>query len=99
MIIEKTEAQIKHETPPFGKPLLAEVQWKSTNYHGHVQEESWIELENGKWYEIGFKNQYQGNFVHQGIKQFINNHFFDDGYFLEPFPTHAKEIPLTEPLL
>jgi hypothetical protein len=25
MIIEKTEAQIKHEPPPFGKPLLADV--------------------------------------------------------------------------
>ena len=25
MIIENTEAEIKHETPPFGKPLLCEV--------------------------------------------------------------------------
>jgi hypothetical protein len=25
MIIEKTEAEIKHETPPFGKPLLVAV--------------------------------------------------------------------------
>jgi hypothetical protein len=25
MIIEKTKAEIKHETPPFGKPLLVAV--------------------------------------------------------------------------
>jgi hypothetical protein len=82
----------------FLKPILVESQWKSTNYHGHVQEDSWIKLENGRWYEIGFKNQFQGNFVHQGIKQF-NDGFFNDGYYLKPFPTHAKEIILSEPLL
>ena len=91
-IIEKTKTEI------CSKPMETEVQWKSTNYHGHVQEESWIKLENGKWYEIGFKNLFKGNFVHQGIKQF-NDGFFDDGYFLKPFPTHAKEIILSEPLL
>ena len=43
--------------------------WRSTNYHQHVQEEDFIELENGKWYEIGHRNQFGEDFVHQGIKQ------------------------------
>lgn len=74
-------------------------EWKSTNYHGHVQSDDSIKLENGKWYEIGFKNQFQGNFVHQGILMY-NNGFFDEaGYHFKPFPTHAREIVLTEPVI
>lgn len=71
--------------------------WKSTNYHQHVQEPDFIKLENGKFYEIGHRNQFGEDFVHQGIKAY-NNGFFDDCYHLKPFPTHAKEIVFTIPI-
>ena len=71
--------------------------WKTTNYHKHVQSTNEINFINGCWYEIGFQNQFNKDFVHQGIKQY-NDGFLDDySYPLKSFPTHAKEIKLTIP--
>jgi hypothetical protein len=72
--------------------------WRITNYHAHVQSSLDFEFENDKWYEIGFKNQFGGNFVHQGIRKYENGLFDDNGYRLKPFPTHAREIVLTKPV-
>jgi hypothetical protein len=76
-------------------------EWKSTNYHGHVQSDDSIKLENGKWYEIGFQLQFPSdkNFGHQGILMYNDGFFDENGYHLKPFPTHAREIVLTEPVI
>lgn len=71
--------------------------WKSTNYHSHVQEQEGIELENDQWYEIGFQNQFNKDFVHQGIRQYNGGFFDDNDYHLKPFPSHARKIELTVP--
>lgn len=77
---------------------IASKEWKSTNYHQHVQDDDFIKLENGKYYEIGFKNQFQGDFVHQGVSIYDNGFFDDAGYHLKPFPTHAKLLELSIPV-
>lgn len=46
--------------------------WRITNYHQHVQSSMDFKFENDKWYEIGFRNQFAGNFVHQGIRRYEN---------------------------
>ena len=71
--------------------------WKTTNYHGHVQSTDKIELTNGCWYEIGFQNALSKNFVHQGIVEYNNGFHSGDSYRITPFPTHARKIELTIP--
>ena len=73
-------------------------EWKSTNYHQDFQEKDFIKLENGKYYEIGCKNLFQGDFVHQGILKFNDGFYDESGYPLRPSPSHAKLIVLTIPV-
>lgn len=56
-------------------------------------------LENDQWYEIGHLNQFQGNFVHQGIRKYDNGFMDDNNYHLKPFPTHLKKIVLSQPYI
>lgn len=70
--------------------------WKSTNVGLNPPVN--CPLENGKWYEIGSLSQFGNGFYHQGIRIFNDDGFMDDnGYWLKPFPTHFKEIELTQP--
>lgn len=78
--------------------LVFREDWKSTNYHGHVKTDSPIKLENGCWYEIGFRNVFGKKFVNQGIYKFNNGFFDEGGYHLKPFPTHARKIELSAPV-
>lgn len=71
-------------------------EWQKTNYGLNPPVK--CPLENGRWYEIGYMNQFGGGFGHQGIRQFNDGFMDDNGYYLKPFPTHFKEIILTEPI-
>lgn len=48
----------------------------------------------GSDYHLGNLNDFNKDFVYRGIFKFENG-FFDNGYFLKPFPTHY--IYITKP--
>jgi hypothetical protein len=63
--------------------------WLSSGYHAG-QEVRTNPFKDGKTYRLGFLN-WNGNFISQGIKTYEGG-FFENGYPMNPFPTHYQEI-------